>query len=307
MLTHTRLVLYGNMETTQGTFMHRLNTILIVVGMVLAAPCAQGDDEYERPPIRYSATEPHNKVAALQRDLLNKKTRLKHDDRFGYLPALLSQLNVPVESQLLVFSKTSRQRDRISPRTPRAIYFNEETYVGYCHEGDILEVSTTDAKLGTVFYTLGQHEKSPSLVRQTESCMQCHGGTASDSVPGHLVRSVFVDRGGFPVLNLGSFRVDPTTPLENRWGGWYVTGTHGDQHHLGNQTVSDRDAQRPADNRAGENVTSLSGRFDAANYLSPHSDLIALMVFEHQTHVHNLLVQANFAARRALQIGRAHV
>jgi hypothetical protein len=103
-----------------------------------------------------------------------------------------------------------------------------------------------------------------------------------------------------PLLSEGGHRVDHTTPLKDRWGGWYVTGRHGGQSHLGNLIVRDRDARQPFDNAAGMNLVDLSGRLNVANYPSPHSDLVALMVFEHQTLVHNLLTKANFETRRAL-------
>ncbi|MCE9548597.1 MAG: hypothetical protein K8T25_24235 [Planctomycetia bacterium] len=260
---------------------------------------ARGADEFEQPPINYSQSTPLNKVSALQ-DAIQKKTMVvRRDDRLGYLPDLLDKLKIPVESQLLVFSKTSMQRDRISPRTPRAIYFNDDVYVGFCHAGNVLEISTADRQLGTVYYTLDQNEKPPVIRRQTESCLQCHGSAGSDGVPGHLVRSVFVNGEGLPLLAEGSFRVDHTTPLENRWGGWYVTGTHGAQRHLGNMIVSET-APRAGDNADGQNVTSLREKIDAADYLTGHSDIVALLVFEHQTHVHNLITQAGFATRQAL-------
>ena len=82
-------------------------------------------------------------------------------DDHGYLPALSKELNVPQSSQVLVFSKTSFQRERITPKTPRALYFNDDVYVGFCLRGDVLEVSAVDPKLGTAFYTLDQ-EPTPT-------------------------------------------------------------------------------------------------------------------------------------------------
>jgi hypothetical protein len=202
---------------------------------------------------------------------------------------------------MLVFSKTSLQRDRISPRTPRAIYFNDDVYVGYCHAGEVIEVAAADGQLGAVFYTLDQtNEKAPTLVRQTHRCLQCHGSLPSRDIPGFGARSLFVDAGGQPLLSEGSHHVDHTTPLEKRWGGWYVTGTHGAQEHLGNLVVRDPEAPRPWKNTKGQNVTDLSGRFASDDYLAPSSDIVALMVFEHQAHVHNLITKAGFTARQAL-------
>jgi hypothetical protein len=141
----------------------------------------------------------------------------------------------------------------------------------------------------------------PELIRQTESCLICHGSSQTQGVPGHLVRSVFSDATGNPILSAGTYRIDQTSALEKRWGGWYVTGEHGSQKHLGNLIIRDQRVKEPVDNSAGLNVTDLGDRLRVADFLTPHSDLVALMVLEHQTMAHNLLTQANFTTRQALQ------
>jgi hypothetical protein len=229
------------------------------------------------------------------------ETKLTHEDRFGYLRSLLAELNVPTESQMLVFTKTSLQRQRISPRTPRALYFNDDVYVGFCQDGDLLEISAVDAQLGTVFYTLDQDPLlAPNFRRETDNCLICHGSSQTKEIPGHVVRSVFSDAGGLPILSSCTYRVDQTTPLEKRWGGWYVSGTHGDQKHLGNLIVRGRPDRDDVDNSAGQNQTCLDGRFDTSKYLTPHSDIVALMVLEHQTDAHNYITRANFLTRQAM-------
>ena len=268
---------------------------------VLSASLALAVDEFELPPLEYSASTPDNRVSQLQAELARQPAALPREPQFGYLSALLSSLDVDPASQMLVFSKTSMQRDRISPRTPRAIYFNDDVYIGYCQAGDVIEIAAADPKLGAVFYTLDQTEETaPTLTRQTHSCLQCHGATQTDGIPGFLVRSLFVSPSGLPILSEGSHRVDHTTPLADRWGGWYVSGTHGAQRHLGNLVVRDRQAPKPWTNDDGQNVADLGKRFAAKRYLTPHSDIVALMLFEHQTLVHNLLIKANFAAQQAL-------
>jgi hypothetical protein len=193
------------------------------------------------------------------------------------------------------------QRHRISPRRPRAVYFNDDVYIGFCQSGEVIEISAADPKLGTVFYTLDQKSQSqPRFLRQTENCLVCHSSSRTDGVPGHLVRSLFVDAGGQPILSHGSYSVDHRTPLEHRWGGWYVTGTHGAQTHLGNLICRDKEEPHPATNDENLNVTTLEDRLNVADYLSPHSDIVALMILEHQTIVHNRIAKANFAARQAL-------
>lgn len=267
----------------------------------LSLPVYCSGDEFEREPILYSQGTPENCISRLQQQLDAGVLKLHHDGEKSYLPALLKELGVPVESQMLVFSKTSLQLRCISPRTPRAIYFNDEVYVGFCQAGDVLEISAVDARLGTVFYTLDQQEKpEPKFERRTDNCLVCHSSSRTEGVPGHLARSLYVDMSGQPLLSAGSRMVDHTTPIEHRWGGWYVTGLHGTQKHLGNLIIRGRDVEEPVDNSAGQNVQELKGRFNTDRYLSPHSDIVALMVLEHQALVHNRIVKASFDTRLAL-------
>ena len=276
--------------------------ILLVVALVVAgyvAP-AYGQD-FEREPVRYSQSQPDNRVAQLASQLDAGTRRLDWEDDRGYLRSLLTALDVPVSSQMLVFSKTSLQRDRIAPSTPRAIYFSDDVYVGFCQQGEVLEVSAVDPSLGTVFYTLDQEPaQAPKLRRQTDNCLICHGSSQTKDIPGHLVRSVLTDSRGLPILSAGTYRIDHTSPLTQRWGGWYVSGSHGDQKHLGNLIIRGRSEPREIDNAAGQNVLDLADRFETSAYLSPHSDLVALMVLEHQTGAHNYLTRAAFLTRQAM-------
>jgi hypothetical protein len=269
--------------------------------LLLTAGAAWGADDFEKEPISYSKGKPANAVSRLETRLATGKAKLAYEKGTGYLKSLLSELKVPVSSQTLVFSKTSLQRSRIAPKTPRALYFGDDVYVGFCQGGDVLEISAVDPRLGTVFYTVDQvKEGGPQLTRQGDACMLCHASSNTRRVPGHLVRSVYPGWDGNPILSAGSTRVDHSTPFERRWGGWYVTGTHGKQPHLGNFVIRTRTVSLPVKNPDGLNVTSLRERIDTSAYLSPHSDLIALMVMEHQADGHNLLTRANFTAREAL-------
>jgi hypothetical protein len=270
--------------------------------MIIAVAWRAGRaEDYEREPIQYSRATPDNCISRLQSRLDTGSTKLSFEPGRGYLRSVLNELQVSPRTQSLVFSKTSFQRQRISPRTPRALYFNDEVYVGYCQQGDVMEISAVDPQLGAVFYTLDQQAvQKPKFVRQGDNCLICHSSSHTHSVPGHVVRSVFPDAGGQPLLASGSYRVDQTTPLENRWGGWYVTGQHGTQKHLGNLIIEGRQAPKRVDNTAGQNVTDLGRRFRTEAYPTPHSDIVALMVLEHQAMAHNLITQASFAARQAL-------
>ncbi|MBA3314098.1 MAG: hypothetical protein M3552_02685 [Planctomycetota bacterium] len=278
-------------------------SLMVAIGAILMRGSAIASDaEYEHDAIGYTTATPRNAVSRLQQRIEAGDASLSYDeDGSGWLRSVLRELGVYESSQMLVYSKTSLQRSRIGPETPRAIYFNDDVYVGFCRNGTVLEVTAADPELGAVFYSLDQQERHrPVLTRQIDNCIACHASSAhTDGVPGHVVRSVYADASGLPILSAGSFHIDHTSPIEQRWGGWYVTGTHGDQKHLGNLIA--RNEKQPAEFLSENlNVTDVSNRFNADGYLTPHSDIVALMVFEHQTAMHNALTQANYATKRAL-------
>jgi hypothetical protein len=278
--------------------------LALTAGMATTAG-AQSDSPYEQEPILYSTPEINDPVARLQKRLDAGEVSLKYDDAHGYLRSVLELLDVPVSSQMLVFSKTSFQRDRISPESPRAVYFNDSTYIGSVQLGEVVEVSSVDPQKGAIFYTLAQQlTERPVFRRQTHDCLQCHDSSLSLGVPGHIVRSVYPDSNGQPILSAGTFVTNHNSPLSERWGGWYVTGTHGKQTHMGNVNVPRPAHHEPPpklDLSAGTNVADLHGRCDVSPYLSAQSDIVALMVLEHQTHLHNLITRANYQTRLALR------
>jgi hypothetical protein len=281
-----------------------MRTLSGVVGLMMVlgvSPALGQGSDIEKPPIQYSDSRPDNVISRLEDQLRAGKAKLEYEPGRGYLKAVLRELKVPVSSQVLVFSKTSLQRQRISPRTPRAIYFNDEVHIGYCQHGEVMEVSASDGRLGTVFYTLDQTNRNRAeFRRQTDNCLLCHASSANQGFPGHLVRSVYTDVEGLPLLTAGGYRTDQTSPLSERWGGWYVTGRHGRQMHMGNWIVHGRGRPELTENSSGQNVTDLKDRIDVDRYLSPHSDLVALMVLEHQAEMHNRLARAGMLTRQAL-------
>jgi hypothetical protein len=275
-------------------------------GWALGATTPAIGQDIESEPIRYGTATPRDAIADLRARLDSGAARLEYDPKHGYLRSLLRALDIPESSQVLVFSKTSMQRSRISPRTPRAIYFNDDVMVGFCLRGPVIEISAADDAIGTTFYTLDQARRErPAPERQTESCLICHASSANQGVPGHLVRSLYVDRQGEPLLAGGSFRTDHESALAERWGGWYVTGTSGRQEHRGNRIS--RGTRKPEGFEEGEgvNVVDLKDRFKTALYPTPHSDIVALMVLEHQVGMLNRLARAGIENRMALhyQIG----
>jgi hypothetical protein len=279
-----------------------MNTERLAAAILLAlsAPALWAID-LDRAPIHYSTAPADNVVTALEAKLKSKAAELKPEDEHGFLLPVLKAFDVPLSSQVLVFSKTSLQRHRISPQTPRALYFNDDVVVGFCQRGDVLEISAADPNLGTAFYTLDQNPNKPlQFTRQTESCLICHGSSRNQGFPGRLNRSLSTDRAGELVLSLGSKRVDHSTPFEDRWGGWYVTGKSGKLGHQGNRIVNGWPWAEKGKEPDYDNVTDLKPFFTVANYPTPHSDLVALLVLEHQGEAQNRLTQASMLTRHAL-------
>lgn len=271
---------------------------LALSGFAAAVPFEDIDQE----PIRYSTTEATDPIAQLDRKIRAGEVELKWDAKHGYLPAILAALKVPRASQTLVFSKTSFQRDYISPATPRAVYFADEVYVGTVRGSRILEFSAADPLLGGTFYAAEQFpDRQPRFVRQTHECLQCHSSALTLGVPGHLVRSVRPDPAGQPIFSLGTYLTSDESPFDERWGGWYVTGTHGALRHLGNQVFRTPAEAESPNLSQGANVTDLRSRFDTEPYLTPHSDIVALMVLQHQSRIHNLITRAAYQTRMALR------
>jgi hypothetical protein len=278
---------------------------LVTGGAALAV--AQLPTMAENEAIAYSTATPDDPIARLQQQIDRGEATLAFDPKHGYLPALLHALAIPVSSQGLVFSRTSLQVDRISPWSPRAIYFNDDAYVGWVQGGPIMEAAVIDPKIGPVFYTIDQRASDhPKFERQTRTCLICHDSSSSTGgVPGFIVRSVFTDRYGYAFASIGKDVTTDRTPVAERWGGWYVTGTVGDSVHMGNifapvlaHEIDDKAAYTATSKgRAERGVTDLHGRFDVSRYLTPGSDVVALLVIAHQSYVHNLITNAGYEAR----------
>jgi hypothetical protein len=252
--------------------------------------------------IQYEKTPVSDPVSRLKARLDNGETQLGFDNQFGYLRSVLEELNISTKSQLLVFSKTSFQAPRISPRTPRALYFGDNVVVGFVRTGDDLEFASVDPKQGVIFYTLDQEPAAKPLIQRQDSCLQCHQTSASYGVPGLVIRSVFPDHSGQPVASDGGYITDHRSPLKERWGGWYVTGNTGPQTHMGNAVL--QDPSNPSqlagfDGESSHNVTSLKWFLDTSAYLTPHSDVVALMTLEHETQMVNLMTRVAWEARMA--------
>ncbi len=267
----------------------------------LTAPAPQLPYDTEYPTIPYATGETSDPVAVLARGLESGEVTLAREGPSAYLAAILRELGIPVSSQMLVFSKTSLLARLIWPETPRAIYFNDRVYIAWTPGSDGLEISAQDPELGPVFYNLEPDgEDGPRIRRQTGLCLQCHDSFSltGGGVPRHIMGSGPTDENGqLASHELWQITAD-TTPIRERWGGWYVTGTHGDQLHMGNVALG-----RGGDSlTAGGNVTDLSELIDVTPYLGAHSDIVALLVTEHQTTVQNLITLLGYRVRTRLHI-----
>ncbi len=270
-----------------------------ILALGLLSIAASADDLWELPPIRYSETAPASP--------LDKVGAFPTGDAFADLKEVervrlaLKLLSIPEESQILVFSKTSKQNDLISPGTPRALYFSENAYVGYV-PGGVMEVALHDPVLGAVFYLIDlQNPAAKGLVqRETGDCLSCHGTARTEDVPGLLVRSVFPDADGRPLLALGSSQVDATTPLSSRWGGYYVTG-RSSVPHVGNRVFQEDEGLPTAKLTT---LADVSEKIDSSRYLRTTSDIVSLMVLEHQCDLHNRMTAAAMRYRRTHWLGK---
>lgn len=280
---------------------------LLAAFVCIAVAFAFGDfkgafaPDINHPAIEYATRQVTDPVSQLNLRIRQGKVHLKFDDAQGHLRSVLQALNVPIESQLVVFSQTSFQMLRISPSNPRGLFFNDSLAVGWVRGGPIVELAAEDPRQGVIFYSLDQKPASqPQFVRRDDACLSCHESVASVGVPGMLVRSVFPSPTGLPVAELGEYVTDDRSPFEQRWGGWYVTGITGSVRHMGNAIVTDSAKPESMLGNQTLNLESLKGKFDTNAYLSPYSDVVALMVFEHQMHMMNLFTRAGWEVRFSL-------
>jgi hypothetical protein len=258
----------------------------------------------EHPGIQYATRPTTDRVARLNRTLTEGGRFLRRDARTGYLLPVLEALGVAVESQLLVFSKTGVQRAYTSPQNPRALFFDESVVVGYVPGAPVIEFAAHDSQQGVVFYTLDQAAAAPVLARHTD-CLSCHVSASTLNVPGMIVRSNTVGDDGNVMPQVGSYDVSHRTPHPDRWGGWFVTSEgaaapYAQRAHAGNITFS------------GRGITSnqvfvdwINSSPETRGYLSSSSDIVSLLVFDHQMHAINLMTRLNWESRVASSNGHA--
>jgi hypothetical protein len=256
------------------------------------------------PAIEYGIRTSRDAVANLMADIQSGKIQLKFEGEQGYLRSVLEALHIPVESQMAVFSKTSVQGQAISPTNPRVLYFNDSVAVGSVR-GGFIELAAQDPEQGMNFYMLTQQPADKPFFIKRDACLGCHLSRNSLDIPGMLARSVYPSRDGTPMNPLGTYLLDHRTPFEQRWGGWYVTGVSGSMRHLGNAFVSDPNKPESMVTDETLNLKTLKGKFETDAYLSPYSDIVALMVFEHQLHMMNLITRVGWEYRLASSLESA--
>lgn len=275
--------------------------LLLMIIFYCSSVSADAEEFFELGPIHYSASEPKNNTSELAKKIYAPVNGVFSD--LDFLKAILEELDVPAESQVLVYSKTSAQKKRIFPRYPRAIYFSESTYVGYV-PGGAVEVITHDPRLGLVFYLieskrskLEQENRNVGFkVIREKSCLSCHVTSNTRDVPGLFLRSVMTDDHGEVDFKQESHIVDDETPLSKRWGGWYVTGNWSGVKHMGNDFKGRSKLQK---------LENLIGKIQVNRYIKSTSDVAALMVLEHQCKIHTILVEAKLLYERAVHLENA--
>jgi hypothetical protein len=272
----------------------------VIAGAVIAGqgpdPGSGGLDT--NPAIQYASRPTTDRVTRLTRTLTDGTTRLRRDAQTGYLRSLLTTIGVPLESQLLVFSKTGAQRAITNPHNPRALFFDDSVAIGYVPGAPLIELAAHDPQQGVIFYTLDQTGDAPVPVRRT-SCLTCHATKGTLDVPGMIARSHVVGDDGLPLASGGSVDVDHQTPHPDRWGGWFVTlegapPPYSQRGHEGNITFSESGT---TSNEVF--VNWMNSAPESRGYPSASSDIVSLLVFDHQMHAINLLTKLNWESRIA--------
>jgi hypothetical protein len=253
----------------------------------------------KHPAIGYYTEPTHDLVAELDRRVEDGSLRLAFDEGSGYLRPVLDALHVAVESQMLVMSKTGVQGLYTGPANPRAIFFNDAVTVGYIRGAPLLELAVQDPRQGVIFYTVEQKPQARPIFERRPACLSCHQAYSTLHVPGLLARSVFMAPDGLPLSQFGSYDADDRTPFRRRWGGWYVTGADGGLRHIGNATVTDTEKREAIVSDSTLHRISPADLFDGRGYPSTQSDIAALMVFEHQGRMTNLITRVGWESRVA--------
>ncbi|MEY4641706.1 MAG: hypothetical protein RLZZ227_1700 [Pseudomonadota bacterium] len=282
----------------------RAALLSLLLGVVATPVLAQFRYDTEYPSIGYGKTPPTD---AFSRVMELRAVDLKHDSLGrGYLDSVLEALDIDPASQILVFSKTSLKQRFITPENPRSLFFNDEVYVGFVPGSSTLEIGAMDPQLGPVFFDFEQDPAAPArFEQQTGRCLRCHDtySMTGGGVPRFMLSSVYAGADGNLVSHELSEITDTATPIEKRWGGFYVTGTHGDQRHLGNFVIRDTSVLRDPAHAGVGNLATLDSLVALDKYVRNTSDIVALLVLEHQVEVQNRITRVSYDGRMQLEKG----
>ena len=280
--------------------------LLALVLCVTSAPALFGSGEYpefDQPPHQYWKRPLHDRFSRVKEDLESGRLSLDRTSEKAFVTSLLKVLDIPISSQMLVFSTTSLQLSLISPSNPRALYFAEDLYVGYVPGGRI-EVLSLDPELGGIFYifSIPKGDQQQTLhIERSERCMNCHAGSDTHHVPGLVIKSVVPGPSGG---SLTAYRVEQTghsIPISARFGGWYVTGAPGLTNHWGNLTGR----------LSPEGLTTFpmqpGQRFNWARYPAATSDILPQLLHEHQAGFVNRILEATYKTRALLGDGKGRL
>src|SRR4051812_38223905 len=189
----------------------KLQFLFLLPLAIVAIAAARADDA------------PTNVVEVLQAKLDKGEIKLDYAaDGHGYLKSVLEALNISPESQVLPFTKSSLQFDRISPTTPRAVYFNDDVAVGAVHPGGLIEILVNDRRGGLAFYTLDNKAPgSPRLQEEGARCSVCHG-MVNNVTSSWIVANIIATADGMPQIANPAHPFDVTDQMrafEDRWAG----------------------------------------------------------------------------------------
>ena len=270
---------------------------ILCLAVALSATRAFSETSYrdiDAPPHLYRTRTPTDRFTRMKDDIENGRIALDRTSEKAFLESLLAALHVPASSQMLVFSTTSLQLRLISPSNPRAIFFTDDLYVGYIPGGRI-EVVSLDPELGAIFHIFDIPPASqPVRIERSERCMNCHASADTGFVPGLTQKSVVPGPGGG---SLNAFRQEQTghgVPFDQRLGGWYVTGRSGIADHWGN-TIG-----RMSAGTLTRQKIEPGTLFDFARYPVATSDILPMLLLEHQAGFVNRVVEAGYRARTDL-------
>ena len=220
-----------------------LGLCLFAIGVIRVPLDAQRAGAFrgstEDPAIKYSTAPLNNAVAEVNRKIQDGAITLTFEGRSGFLRSALDALQIPADSQLLVFSRASLQGKLINEQNPRALFFNDRVALGWVRGGEIIEVAAHDESAGVVFYALEQRADAttgPPQFKRAFECLGCHLAGDTLGVPGFLM---FSSTRPDPSHGFSLPRsVDHSDTMSRRFGGWFVTGSAGSAPHMGNEVAA---------------------------------------------------------------------